>query len=187
MGVREVIQARRAYRSLDPVEITEDLIRDLAESARLSPSCFNYQPWRFVFAYDPEILKELHTALSKNNEWAHDASMIIAVFSKPDLDCIVRGKEYNLFDTGMASAFLILRATELGLVAHPIAGFRDKGVKEVLGIPEEMQVITLIMVGRHSETIKAVLTDSQKAVEKERPERKPLEEFVYLNRYEERQ
>ena len=186
MQVKEAIEARRAYRSLDPAEIDEDLVRDLAESARLAPSCFNYQPWRFVFVYEPEVLKELHTALSKNNKWAHDASMIIAVFSKPDLDCIVRGKEYNLFDTGMASALLILRATEMGLVAHPIAGFREKRVKRILGIPEDMQVITLIMVGKHSKTIKPVLTDNQKAVERERPERKPLEEFVYLNRYEEK-
>ena len=152
MQVKKAIETRRAYRSLDPAEIDEDLVRDLAESARLAPSCFNYQPWRFVFVYESEVLKELHTALSKNNKWAHDASMIIAVFSKPDLDCIVRGKEYNLFDAGMASAFLILRATELGLVAHPIAGFRDERVKNVLGIPEEMQVITLILVGRHSKT-----------------------------------
>jgi hypothetical protein len=50
--------------------------------------------------------------------------MIIAVFSQKDLDCIRRGgREYYLFDTGMATAFMILRAMGLGLVAHPIAGF----------------------------------------------------------------
>jgi len=183
MDVKRAIQERRAYRSLDPVEITEDLVRDLAESARLAPSCFNYQPWRFVFVYDPGVLREIHTALMKNNEWAHEASMIIAVFSKPELDCIVRGKEYHLFDTGMASALLMLRATELGLVAHPIAGFREKKVKTILGIPDDMRVITLIMVGRHSETLRPTLTDKQKQVEKERPERLPLEEFVYFNKY----
>ncbi|MCW3991402.1 MAG: nitroreductase family protein, partial [Candidatus Bathyarchaeota archaeon] len=143
MDVKRAIKVRRAYRSLDPVEITEELIRDLAESARLAPSCFNNQPWRFVFAYDPETLKELHTALSRGNEWAHLASMIIAVFSKPDLDCIVGEREYYLFDTGMATAFIILRATELGLVAHPIAGFRERRVKRILEIPEEMRLITL--------------------------------------------
>lgn len=44
MDVKEAIRERRAYRSLDPVEITESLIRDLAESAQLAPSCFNNQP-----------------------------------------------------------------------------------------------------------------------------------------------
>ena len=55
MNVKQTIQARRAYRSLEPVEITQELTRDLAESAQLTPSCFNNQPWRFVFAHDPEV------------------------------------------------------------------------------------------------------------------------------------
>ena len=185
MDVKRAIQVRRAYRSLDPVEITEELIRDLAESARLAPSCFNNQPWRFVFAYDPETLKELHTALSRGNEWAHHASMIIAVFSKPDLDCIVGEREYYLFDTGMATAFIILRATELGLVAHPIAGFRERRAKRILEIPEEMRLITLVMVGKHSETIRPVLTEEQVKSEKTRPERMPMEKFAYINKYRE--
>lgn len=183
MDVERAIQERRAYRSLDPIEITEDLVRDLAESARLAPSCYNNQPWRFIFVYDPEILKELHIALSRGNEWAHRGSMIIAVFSKPDLDCIVRGREYYLFDTGMATAFIILRVTELGLVAHPIAGFSEEKAKKLLGIPEEMELITLVIVGKHSETISPVLSEGQVKTEKTRPERMPTEILVFINNF----
>jgi nitroreductase len=180
MDVKQAILTRRAYRSLDPVEITEELIRDLAGSAQLAPSCFNNQPWRFVFAHAPEVLEKLHGAMSKGNEWVQAASMIIAVFSREDLDCRIKGRNYYLFDTGMATAFIILRATELGLVAHPIAGYND-AVKEILGIPEDMQVITLVIVGKHSETIGPLLTEKQAETEKERPERLPLEEFAYVN------
>jgi nitroreductase len=130
MDVKQAILTRRAYRSLEPVEITEELIRDLAESARLTPSCNNNQPWRFVFVHDPEVLKKLHGALSKSNAWVQAASTIIAVFSREDLDCRIRGRNYYLFDTEMATAFIILRATELGLVAHPIAGYDEGAVKE---------------------------------------------------------
>ena len=185
MDVREAIGLRRAYRSLDPVEVTDELIKDLAESASLAPSCFNYQPWRFVFVRDPAVLGELHAALSKTNAWVRDASMMIAVFSREEDDCKVRGRIYNSFDTGMATAFLILRATELGLVAHPIAGYREKRVKGALGVPEDMQVITLVNVGRHSETLKDSLTDSQKETEPERPERFPFEKFAFIDRYSE--
>ena len=148
MGVKQAIQIRRAYRSLEPVEITEELVRDLAQSAQLAPSCFNNQPWRFVFAYDPDVLKRLYGAVSKGNKWVEAGSMIIAVFSQKDLDCLIKGREYYLFDTGMATAFIILRATELGLVAHPIAGYKEDAVKEILGIPEEMTLITLLIVGK---------------------------------------
>jgi nitroreductase len=181
LSVKQTIQARRAYRSLEPVEITEELIRDLAESARLTPSCFNNQPWRFVFVHDPDVLEKLHGAMSKSNEWVQAASMIIAVFSREDLDCRIRGRNYYLFDTGMATAFIILRATELGLVAHPIAGYDEGAVKQILGLPEDMQVITLVNVGKHSETIGPLLTEKQAETEKKRPERLPLEEFAYVN------
>ena len=183
MDVKEAIHTRRAYRSLEPVEITEELVRDMAESARLTCSCFNNQPWRFVFVYDPDVLKQLHTAMSKGNEWVQAASMIIAVFSKKDLDCVIKGREYYLFDTGLATAFIILRATELGLVAHPIAGFKEDEVKEILDIPDEMQVITLVIVGKQAESIGSLLTEKQAGWERERPERLPLEEFAYVNRF----
>jgi nitroreductase len=183
MDVKKAIEVRRAYRSLDPVEIADDLVKDLAEAARLTMSCFNNQPWRFVFACAPEVLTKLFSAMSRGNEWTQSASMIIAVFSRRDFDCDVKERVYYLFDTGMATAFLVLRATELGLVAHPIAGYKEDAVKEILGIPEDMRVIALVIVGKHSEEISPLLSEKQVEAEKERPERIPLEELVYIDRY----
>lgn len=183
MDVIQTIKKRRAYRSLEPIRITNELIKDLARCAQLAPSCFNNQPWRFVFVYEPESLKNMHAALSPGNEWAKSSSMIIAVFSKREDDCIIREREYHLFDSGLSAGFLVLRATELGLVAHPIAGFSPKKTREILGIPEEYQVITLIIVGKHSEQIHPVLSEKQVEAEKKRPERISMEQFVYLNRF----
>jgi len=181
MDVIEAINRRRAYRSLEPVEITEDLVKDLAHAASLAPSCANNQSWRFIFVYDPEMLDQVRTAMTKSNVWTQLDSMIIVVFSKKDLDCTNR--DYYLFDTGMATALLILRATELGLVAHPIAGYNEDTVKQVLGIPEDMTVITLVNVGKKSDTIHPLLTEGQVARENVRPERLPLEQFMAIDRF----
>ncbi|MBI5806752.1 nitroreductase family protein [candidate division TA06 bacterium] len=184
MDVKTAIQSRRAYRSLAPVQITKEMVEDLATAASLAPSCFNKQPWRFVFAYGREALSQLRPALSKGNEWAQEASMIIAVFSKKELDCVMKdGREYNLFDTGMGVMSLILRATELGLVAHPIAGFDPAKAREVLGIPEDMNLITLINVGKRDEKISPKLSPDQAAGEAVRPPRLPFDEFCYIDKY----
>jgi nitroreductase len=183
MDVREAIEKRRAYRSLVPVDVSEDTIESLAESARLFCSCFNNQPWRYVFVHDRKMLTKMHEALSPGNEWARAASLIIAVFSKPELDCLIKDRKYYLFDTGMATAAMILRATELGLVAHPIAGFSPKKTREILNIPDDMEVITLVIVGKRSDTISPVLSDKQVAAERERPERIPLTQFAFRDRY----
>jgi nitroreductase len=183
MELKELIDIRRSYRSLAPAEITEDLVRDLAHSASMAPSCFNNQPWRFVFAYDPAVLQQLFTAMDKGNEWTFKASLIVAVFSKPDLDCQSGDREYYLFDTGMGSAFLMLRAADLGLVAHPIAGFNPDTVKRILDIPEEMTLVTLINVGKKSDTVNPVLNETMAEIEKNRPPRKPFNEFAFINKY----
>lgn len=183
MDVKQAIFERRAHRSLAPVETGEDLIRDLAESAQLAPSCFNNQPWRYVFVHDRGLLETLCSALSSGNRWATAASMMIAVCSKRDLDCVVTDREYYLFDTGMATAFIILRATELGLLAHPTAGFNEEKAKEALEIPQDMKLITLVVVGRHSEMITPLLSDEQADIEKRRPERRPIEAFAFENRF----
>jgi nitroreductase len=184
LDIFQLIQKRRAYRSLAPVQITEEIIGALAESAQLSPSCFNNQPWRYVFVYEKRRLDRLFGALSKGNNWAKESSLIIAVCSKPEYDCQIRGRNYYLFDTGMATAFIILRATELGLVAHPIAGFDQDMVRDILCIPEGMTVITLLVVGKKSETISPILSEKQVKTEKHRPERLGVTEFMFRNSYE---
>ena len=105
--------------------------------------------------------------------------MIVAVFSHQELDCRIKQRKYAFLDTGMATAFLMLWATELGLVAHPIAGYDEQEVKEILAIPEQMQVITLLVVGEHDK-------ESPKAKkEQDRPERLPLEEIAFENQFSE--
>jgi nitroreductase len=183
MDVRDAINARRAYRSLEKTPMTPELVEDLARSASLAPSCFNNQPWRFVFVLDQAMLEAMKPVFSKGNEWCHQDSMIAVVCARKDDDCIIHDREYYLFDTGMAVAFLILRATELGLVAHPIAGYSPRKTREILGIPEEYQVIALVNIGKKSNEINPVLSEKQVQEEAQRPVRKPLEEFAFIDRW----
>jgi nitroreductase len=185
MDIAATIKARRSFRSLEKTEITQDIIAELISSASLAPSCFNNQPWRYVFVYERSRLEELKKTLNKGNEWAYDASMIVAVASNKGLDCIVKGREYYLFDAGLSTAFLILSATELGLVAHPIAGYDEARAKMILSIPEEMVLETLIIVGKHSKEIKPILSEKQAKDETTRPSRMNFENFIYHNEYKE--
>ena len=184
MRVIEAIRARRAYRSLEHIAITPTVLQDLAESAQLAPSCFNNQPWRYIFVFDSVMLQRMHAALSSGNEWAKKASLLVAVVSKKEYDCIIKDREYYQFDVGLATGFLILRATELGLVAHPIAGYSPPKVRGILAIPDDMDVITLVIIGKQSETLDPILSEKQKEWERTRPPRLPSTSFVSYNRYQ---
>jgi len=183
MQVREAIDSRRAFRALAPVQISREIIMDLAKAASLSPSCFNHQPWRYIFVHDPDWLDRLKDALSRGNNWARKASLIIAVCSREDYDCVIDDRKMYQFDTGMATAFLILRATELGMVAHPIAGYSDPMVREVLGIPHSTKLICLVVVGKHDPSATDKLSEKQKESENQRPGRKAFREFCSMDEY----
>mgnify|MGYP006286494601 CR=1 FL=1 len=181
MDVKEAIRNRRSYRSLAKTEITAGLINDLAESASLAASCYNNQPWRYVFVYQEEQLTKLHEALAGANSWAQDAPLIVGIFTKEDYDCVVEDRKYYLFDVGMSVNNMVLRATELGLVTHLMAGFDEQKAKEILEIPAEMELISLMAVGERADEINPDLSPEMKQGEKQRPPRLDLEEFIYHN------
>ena len=181
MNVETAIATRRSYRFLQPVEITDEMVEKLAVAAQLAPSCFNNQPWRFVFVRDPAVRARFAETLSGGNSWAQAASMLMAVFTRAEDDCTIQEREYYLFDTGMATAQLMLQATELGLVTHAMAGFNEGEVKEVLGIPTDYRVITVIAVGKKAAEPSTEVTEKQRASEDNRPERLPLRSLVFYD------
>ena len=184
MELSEILLKRRSYRSLSKIEINEEIINKLAEAASMSPSCYNNQPWRYIFVFEDEMLNRMFSALSEGNAWAKEASMIIAVLSNKEYDCkMPDGRVYFQFDTGMATVLMMLKATELGLVAHPIAGFIPEKVKEILQIPDEIEVITLLIVGKNADKLNPILKDYQIESERKRPERKAVSEFAFLNQF----
>jgi nitroreductase len=184
MELSEILSKRRAYRSFEPVIIDEAMINDLAEAVKITPSCYNNQPWRFLFIYDKPVLEKTFEALTEGNKWAKKASMIIAVISQKDFDCkLPDGRDYYKFDTGMASAVLILKLTELGFVAHPIAGYDPEKIKQIFNIPAPFEVLTLIIAGKKAKEISSELKDYQITSEKERPERKKNSDFAFKNKF----
>ena len=80
----------------------------------------------------------------------------------------------------MASALLMLAATEKGLSGHPIAGFDPEAARQVLALPDGSQVITLIIIGGQTHEISPALAAWQIAAETERPARMPFEAFASI-------
>lgn len=180
--INPLIAARRARRALSDTPVSREEIETLIEAAHLAPSCFNNQPWRFVAIDDPETLKAVKEAMPKGNYWTAPAPAIVAVVSKPDLDCQLSDeRDYYQFGCGMAVGNLMIQATGMGLIAHPIAGFKPVVVKEILGIPNDRVLITLVVIARPG--------DPEKLGEKHREEelgtrkRKPLTDVLSWNRF----
>ncbi len=181
--LESLISCRRAFRALAPIELSNKEIQIIKNAILYSPSCFNNQPWRYIFVKEKKNLEKLYTTLNTGNEWVKNSSIIIAVFSKKELDCNIKNRDYFLFDTGISVGFLILQITELGYVAHPIAGYNEEKAKAILKIPSDYTLISLIIVGKHDIKRDEFLNENQKRLELERPERKKLDEIIYEEFY----
>jgi nitroreductase len=147
-SLHELLAQRWSSRAFASDPLPEGTIEMLIDAARWAPSYGNRQPWRFVVVQDRERLAAVHESLRRGNAYAKVAPVLIALCADPDDGQIVDGKYYYLLDAGLALENLLLQAVALDLHAHPMGGFDESMVRDVLGIPEQVRVLALIAVGR---------------------------------------
>ena len=178
------IDSRRARRAIMDQPIDRKTLEILLKAAQLAPSCANNQPWRFVIVEDESVLSQIKEHLTGGNYWAKLSPAIIVVASRVELDCrIPDGREYYLFGCGMAAMNLMLQATELGLIAHPIAGFKSRPIKEILDIPADFTLIALIILG-HPAQDHGGLSEKHRGEETASRDRRPLSDVLSWNRFD---
>ena len=148
----QLLEARKASRSFSSKPLPPEALTEMAEAARLTPSCFNNQPWRFLFLEsEPALEKGRHALTGGNRAWALKAPLLIIGYSRPQDDCRLKdGREYHQFDLGMSCMNIMLAATHQGLNARPLAGFDPEIIRTVFGLAPEYQPLVMIAVGYES-------------------------------------
>jgi nitroreductase len=123
METLEAINKRASLKEhLSTRDIEQEKIISILKAARLAPSARNNQPWRFIVIKGKENVKNVVTrAFGEGNQVVKEAPVLIIVCANPRDDVIAEEKEYYLFDLGLAVENMLLAATELGLVTHPMA------------------------------------------------------------------
>jgi nitroreductase len=181
--ILDVLRDRKATRAIAEQPVEPEKVEAILKAARLSASCGNNQPWRFLVLNgdDPQALEQGREALSRGNYWAKTAPVLIFGYSRPDLDCRIGGgaREYYLFDLGMAVQNILLQATELDLVARPMAGFAPRKVREAFGLDDEYKVMVAIAIGYEGDI--STLDEKKRQTSLAPRKRKPLEEIVGFN------
>ncbi len=147
-GIIKEIRNRRSYRAISNKPVETEIVEQLMTAANLAPSCFNRQPWRYITVQSDAGLQKVQKGLSKGNSWAYNAPLFILVTTKDDFDCkIGDGRDYAEFDTGMSVFSLLVQAEKEELIAHPIAGYDQELLKNEFGIPADIKLLTLLVVG----------------------------------------
>jgi nitroreductase len=183
--VAPMFPERWSPRAFRPEPLPPEAVASLFEAARWAPSCFNEQPWLFVYGTDPgerEFFLQILT--EKNRLWAANASMLAIVFARRTFAMGGKPNRWAPFDCGAAWVSLAFQAREMGLYAHGMAGFSREKAYELLGVPEEeYDAMAAIAVGMYGDRDKL---DAQ-FLETEKPNtRKPLSEVAVKGKFNER-
>lgn len=175
MDCLEAIQTRRSIRHYRSDPVDRQALMKILDAGRLAPSAGNLQPCYFVVVSEEERRQRLMEAAS-GQTLIGEAPLIIVVCVDPERSSHYgdAGRNYLChLDAANATENMLLAARALGYGTCWVGGFSDKRVKRVLGLPERYRVVSLIPVGKAAE-------------EAELPPRRPLEEMVRWEQWQDR-
>lgn len=170
--------ARWSPRAFREEPLTAAQIAALFEAARRAPSCFNDQPWQFVYATGgPARERLLATLAEPNRVWAERAPLIGIACARKSFGHDGKPNRWAEFDTGSAAMSLMLQAHLLGLEAHFMGGFDAEAALAAAGLdPEEWTAMAAFVVGKVGDP--ATLPEKLRERELTRSPRKPLAEVA---------
>jgi nitroreductase len=164
MEVFDAIRTVLAVRQFQDKPIPQEVVNRIVESAHLTASSRNGQPWHFIVVEDKAMLKQFG-ALARTGPYIAQAPLAIVVATEES--------PFGVSDTSRAIQSMILTAWEQG-VGSSWVGFNNlKQVNPLLGIPAEVEVVAIIPFGYPVASIG-----------KGRKNRKPLSEVAHRERWD---
>ena len=178
--IHPLIKGRWSARAISDAIVSKEELYSLFEAARLAPSSFNGQPWRFIYAKkgSDSFNKLFELMVPFNKSWTHHATYLVLILSRTLFEHNQKPSKTHSFDTGAAWENLALQGSHLNLVVHAIEGFDYQKAKEDFQIPDLYTIEVMVAVGKQAN--KDVLPPDLQKDEKKR-ERKPLSALVSEN------
>ncbi|MBI4881283.1 MAG: nitroreductase family protein [Planctomycetes bacterium] len=167
MDVRDAIRQRRSVRRFDRDRpVPRELLLEVLDAGRWAPSSCNLQTWDFVVAEDEDLRRELAREVR---------SLLLApvgVFVVYDRE-LAREGHGNIQSAAACIMNMLLAATARGLASLWVNALGERArVRELLGVPEEHEVLALVCLGWPAGSEPPPV-----------PERRPLDEVIHWNRF----
>jgi nitroreductase len=170
----KLARERRSIRKFQAKHVEPEKIDQLTQSALLAPSSHSIYPWEFVIVTDPDLLDKLARAKTAGSAFLKNAPLGFVVCGDS-----ARSDAW-IEDCSIAATYLLLAAQSLGLGAcwiqirnrmHDETKTSQAYISELLHIPANLEVQSIIAVGYPAETKRARTRDEVRY------------EKVYINSY----
>ncbi len=179
METRECIKNRRSIRNFTNQEISEEILRELLEAVRWSPSWANTQCWELIVVREQANKEKLAELLAERNPGTKavvQAPLVLVFCGKKGVSGYKKGVsltnkgDWFMFDVGVACQNFCLAAHDLGLGTVQIGNYDHQSVDKFLNLAGDVESVAIIPIG-------------YPAKESIAPSRKEIENFVFLESY----
>jgi nitroreductase len=173
--IMDVIKGRRSIRAYLDQKVPDEMVQEILEAVRWSPSWANTQVWELVLVKDSLKKEKLFETLAPNNpagKAIKQASVIVAMCAKLKSAGYYKGQvatklgDWFMFDLGIATQSLCLAAHARGLGTVVVGLFDQDKAAKVLGVKEGYELVALVPMGYAAKEVSA-------------PKRRELKEFVH--------
>lgn len=184
MNIFNAIKQRRAVKSFDPdYTMTDEEINKILSMARLSPTAYNQQNYRFVIIKQPKLKEKIKQA-AHGQKQVTDASLLIVLCAdtkswqrdsdkywgdldkdlieskRQSMENYYKDRELTQRDEAMRSCALaaqtmMLTAKALKLDSCPMIGFDFDAVAKLINLPHDYLISMMMTIGKAKEFPKA--------------------------------
>lgn len=150
MNFNQIISNRRSTRKFQETNIEPEKIEQLKQAILLSPTGKSKNHWDFIFVQNPKTLAELSQSKEHASQLIASSKLAVVVVGSPTIS------DTWIEDCSIASIVLQLQAEDLELGScwvqihkrkHNENTTSEAFVKELLNIPEEKAVLSIIAIG----------------------------------------
>jgi nitroreductase len=146
MDVYTAISQRRSVRAYKDRAVEDEKLKKVLDAARLAPSASNRQEWKFVVVRDKNTREKLSRAALGQTFVAQAPVVIVACATEAER-VMACGQSAYTVDVSIACAYMTLQACELGLGTCWLGAFHEYEVKDILKIPSQIRVVTMMPLG----------------------------------------
>ena len=139
MEVYETIRTVLAVREFQSKPVPNDAINRIVESARLTASSQNGQPWHFIVVQNRDTLVELGSIVRSGPSNAQAAFAVVVAIEK--------SSQFGMSDASRAIQSMVLAAWAEGIGSNWTGWVGMTKVANLLGVPENLDVIAVVPFG----------------------------------------
>ena len=158
MTAKECITGRRSIRRFKPDAVSHELIAQIVETASFAPSWKNTQIARYTVIEGDlknKFAAEATTPFPGNGKIIENAPALVVIsviknrcgYERDGSFTTPRKDTWQMFDAGVAAQTFCLAAHENGLGTVILGIFDQDKVEELIALPEDREVVTLIPLG----------------------------------------